>query len=303
MEEIVREFGTREKESDPSRTAELIAMRRATESMRPEGERICYDPYAVRFINPAFLRAIHENPEAARAKAAEVARTFPGLAGSILARVRFFDDFVANAAATGIRQLVILGAGYDTRAYRTPGLEGNIQVFEVDHPLTQQPKKEKIREIFGSLPAHVAYVPADLGRDSLTDGLAKAGYDRTEKTLYILEGLVMYLPPAVVDGILSFIAENSGTGSIILFDYYPLSLVNGMDQREIARNLREFSARAGEPVRFGVPDNEISPFLEGRGFCNTRNICEAEYRALYFHGSNAGRATTDLITFAIAEVP
>jgi hypothetical protein len=56
-------------------------------------------------------------------------------------------------------------------------------------------------------------------------------------------------------------------------------------------------------VRFGVPDNDISPFLEGWGFCNTRNICEAEYRALYFHGSNAGRATTDLIAFAIAEVP
>ncbi|MBP1927816.1 methyltransferase (TIGR00027 family) [Methanolinea mesophila] len=302
MEEIQREFGTRKTLTDPSKTAELVVLRRVSESLRPEEERICYDPYAVRFIDPAILAAAREHPEERKKKALEVERVFPGLAGSIVARVRYFDDFVTTVAATGIPQVVILGAGYDSRAYRIPGLAG-VRVFEVDHPLTQRIKKERVRGIFGTLPDHVAYVPADFGRDSLFDTLDAAGYTRTLPTLFILEGLTMYLSPVIVDDIFSFIVRNSGKGSVVLFDYYPLSLVDGTDTRQIAGNIREFSKGAGEPIQFGVPDGEIAGFLADRGFVEIRSVTSEEYRALYFDGKKAGRLTTDLIAFAVARVP
>jgi methyltransferase (TIGR00027 family) len=119
-----------------SKMAELIALHRVAESALPEGKRICYDPYAVHFVDPEVLEFARKNPEKTKAMREHYERLFPGLSSSIRARVRYFDDFVKAAADEGLEQLVILGAGYDTRAYRIEGLEGNanVKVFEVDHP-------------------------------------------------------------------------------------------------------------------------------------------------------------------------
>ena len=94
----------------------------------------------------------------------------------------------------GLEQLVILGAGYDSRPYRIDGLN-EIRVFEVDHPDTQAVKIEKIKEIFGSLPHHVVYIPADLASDDFVQRLLDRGYDRSRKTLFIMEGVIFYIPP------------------------------------------------------------------------------------------------------------
>lgn len=93
-----------------------------------------------------------------------------------------------------------MGAGYDTRAYRVEGLK-RIKVFEVDHPNTQNLKTEKIRKIFNSLPDHVVYVPIDLAVEDFGQKLRDAGYDQSKKTLFLMEGLLYYLPQEFVDRI------------------------------------------------------------------------------------------------------
>lgn len=288
-----------------SRLAEEVALHRVVESSLPEDVRICYDPYAVRFLGndlKRYLEFFARDPGAAQKQAEQVNRLFPGVRNSIVARVRYFDDVIAEAAGTGLGQLVILGAGYDTRAYRIAGPESGVRVFEVDHPDTQDRKKAKIREIFGKLPDHVTYVPVDFEHNDLARQLEGAGYQRSKKTLFVLEGVVYYITGSAVRATLSFIARNSGKGSSVLFDYLPESVVCGTNPQEVAGNMRARAAEYGEPFRFGVRDGSIRSFLGEQGFCRVRNVTCAELKARYFHGRNAGRELCDLFAFAAAEV-
>jgi methyltransferase (TIGR00027 family) len=280
--------------------AELIALHRVAESRKPEGERICYDPYAVHFVNPETLAFAAANPEKSRAMSEYYERLFPGLGNSIRARVRYFDDFVRTSIDEGLEQLVILGAGYDTRAYRIEGLKGKIKVFEVDHPNTQSVKIEKIKEIFGFLPDHVIYVPVDFETDNFGERLLGQGYDRSQKTLFVLEGLIMYIPPEAVDETLSFIAKNSGKGSEIIFDYYLESVVDGTCEMEVGKNISDYTHQQGEPLQFGIKEGAVEDFLAERGFSGIRNVTAEEYKKLYFHGVNKDRTVCSLLLFAHA---
>ncbi len=290
------------KRKGSSKMAELIALHRVAESALPEGIRICYDPYAVHFVDPEVLEFARKNPEKTKTMREHYERLFPGLASSIRARVRYFDDFVKASIDKGLEQLIILGAGYDTRAYRIEGLKGNVnvKVFEVDHPETQSLKKEKIAKIFGGLPDQVVYVPVDFDTESLGQKLLGNGYDRSKKTLFLMEGLVMYIPPKAVDEILSFIVNNSARGSEVLFDYFLQSVVDGTC--EAGKNMRDFAAEQGEPFLFGIEEGASEAFLMKRGFSRVQNVTSDDYKKAYFHGVNKDRAVCSLLSFVHAAV-
>ncbi len=285
----------------PSKMAELIAMHRVVESAKPEGERICYDPYAIHFVNPEIFEFARKNPEKAKAMRENYERLFPGLGNSIRARVRYFDDLVKASISEGLEQLVILGTGYDTRAYRIEGLN-KITVFEVDHPNTQIAKTEKIEKIFGRLPEHVVYVSVDFESEDLGQKLLEKGYNKSQKTLFIMEGLVMYIPPNAVDATLFFISKCSGKGSAIIFDYYPQSMVDGISESEAAKNIREFAAEQGEPLQFGIEEEMVEAYLAERDFSQILNVTSEDYKKAYFHGVNKDRSVCNLLSFAYAVV-
>ena len=284
-----------------SKTAETIAVVRMSESRKSEDERICYDPHAIRFISQAVLDFAAHNPEKYKAFVARNERLVPGASNSIVARVRYFDDVVKASINDGLEQLVILGAGYDTRAYRIEGIS-KIKVFEVDHPATQSIKIEKITEIFSSLHDHVTYVPTDLEVDKFGQRLLESGYNKSLKTLFIMEGILMYLSPEIVEEILSFIVHNSGKGSAILFDYIPLSVVEGTCELEAGQNWRKGVMEVGEPFLFGINDGEIQSFLVQRGFTKIKNTTSEDYKKAYFHGKNEDREVNSLSLFAYAVV-
>jgi methyltransferase (TIGR00027 family) len=285
----------------PSKTAEAIAMVRVGESKLPEEERICYDPHAIRFISKEVLEFASCNPDKYKAFLAQSERLVPGVRNSIIARVRYFDDDVNSSIGDGLEQLVILGAGYDTRAYRIDGLK-NVRVFEADQPATQKIKVEKIKENFGSLLNNVTYVPVDIGIDGLGQRLLESGYDRSLKTLFLMEGLLMYLPPETVDETLSFIANNSGRNSALVFDYIPQSVVDGTCELEAGRNWQKGVTDVGEPFLFGINEAGIEAFLTQRGFKNVRNVTSRDYKKAYFTGKNEGREVNSLLSFAYAVV-
>jgi len=248
VDDVISEFSGMGKKKSSSTMAGIMAMRRFSELRHPEDERICYDPYAVRFISPEMLRAAAGHPKEAKAKAEEVERLFPGLGNSIIARVRYFDDYAERSVQEGIRQLVILGAGYDTRAYRLKSVKEQARVFELDQPDTQRLKVQKISEIFGTLPCHVIYVPIDLATEDLTKKMERSGFSRTKKSLFMLEGLLMYIPPAAVDVLLGRIRQIAAPGSRIIFDYYPASVVYGSDRSAIRRKHPELLPVCGGAV-------------------------------------------------------
>lgn len=285
----------------PSKTAETIAMVRVSESRKPENERICYDPHAIHFISQEVLDFAVHNPETYKAFVARNERLVPGASNSIVARVRYFDDMVKSSISDGLEQLVILGAGYDTRAYRIEGLS-KIRVFEVDHPATQSIKIEKITEIFGSLQDHVKHVPTDFEIDEFGQRLLESGYNKSLKTLFIMEGLLMYLSPEIVEEILSFIVHNSGKGSAIIFDYIPLSVVDGTCEIEAGQNWRKGVTEVGEPFLFGIKDGEIQSFLVQRGFTKIKNMTSEDYKKAYFYGKNKDRVVNRLSSFVYAVI-
>jgi methyltransferase (TIGR00027 family) len=141
------------------------------------------------------------------------------------------DDYLGACLRAGIEQLVILGAGLDSRAYRIEGLKGQVRVFEVDHPATQAAKLAKLTKLFGALPAHVTYVPIDFDAETL-EKLFDFGYSRQHKTLFIWEGVVHYLTAEAVDQTLSFVSKHSGAGSSIIFDYVYTSALTAAHKRE-----------------------------------------------------------------------
>jgi methyltransferase (TIGR00027 family) len=286
---------------EPSKTAETIAVVRMSESRKPEDERICHDPHAIRFVSQAVLDFAAHYPDKYKAFISRNERLVPGASNSIVARVRYFDDVVKSSIGDGLEQLVILGAGYDTRAYRIEGLS-KIKVFEIDHPATQSIKIEKITEIFGSLQDHVTYVPTDLEVDEFGQRLLENGYNKSMKTLFIMEGLLMYLSPEIVEEILSFIVHNSGNGSAILFDYIPLSVVDGTCELEAGQNWQKGVTDAGEPFKFGIKEGSTESFLTQRGFTKIRNVTSKDYKRAYFYGKNEDREVNRLSSFAYAVV-
>lgn len=301
-----RTLETREIKKGSSVTAENVAFVRALESLKPEGERICYDPFAVRFLSQQYLTFL-------KMAACDPSKTpFPGLHNSLSARVRYFDDFVKKFIDEGLEQLVILGAGYDTRAYRIEGLRGKVKVFEVDHPETQSVKIEKIKDIFGSLLDHVEYVSVDFENEDFSHRLLEHGYERSLKTVFIMEGLIYYLPPKTVDEMLCFIAKNSGFGSAIIFDYvYESSIdrTNGIcgvqctacDQIALM-DAKKGMAQQGEPYKFGVKDGMLETFIVQSGFSQVCDVTTEDYKKIYFQGINEKRPVCYLSHFAHAIV-
>jgi methyltransferase (TIGR00027 family) len=276
------------KEGKESKSAVLVASFRAAESSRPEHERVCYDPFAGEFIigKNGILGMI---PVLGRIALWLFERMLPGIIGEVVVRTRYIDDYLKTCINDGIQQLVILGAGYDSRAYRIEGLKGKVKVFEVDNPATQRAKIEELKKLFESLPDHIVYVPINFGKDKLDQRLFASGYQENLKTLFIWEGVTMYLTAEAVDDTLAFVVDNSGRDSSIIFNYIHQSVVDGTSELKVARRNRNLAARHGEAFTFGIEEGTIEDFLSKRGFHQINNASPGFLERTYFIGANQGR--------------
>ena len=277
----------------PSVTAEANAAFRAAESLRPKDERVCHDQFARYFIGLRF-GIIAWSRFLVGIALWYADRVMPHAANSVVARTRYIDDYLKQCIDDGIEQLVILGAGYDSRAYRFDELRPKVRVFEVDHPNTQRVKIQKVKKIFGSLPSHVVYVGLDLDEKKLGEGLLESGYDKGKKTLFIWEGVTVYIIPEAVDETLAFVAENSGKGSCIIFDYAFQSAFDAASESGDAKKWREAYERRGEPPKFALNEDAVGDFLSKRGFYQVKSVSLESIKKTYFKGPNAKRNVTNL---------
>lgn len=268
--------------------------------MLPEDVRIFNDPYAIHFIDPTKLAWARDHPAETLAMVENIERKMPGWSNAIRGRVRYFDDVVQNAACEGFSQLVILGAGYDTRAYRIGTLKGHVRVFEIDRPATQERKTGIVKKIFRQLPGHVSFIPHDIGQGSWWPALEATGYSAAQKTLFLLEGLVMYLPRKDVEELLAGIAEHAAAGSTVLFDFVPQSLADGTSDAEGGQDIRNGTIQFGEPILSGFADSEVVPFLTSLGYSGVQVITSRAFAKMYYTGKNADRKVSGLLSLAYA---
>ncbi|MBI3943775.1 MAG: class I SAM-dependent methyltransferase [Chloroflexi bacterium] len=282
-------------EKQSSRTAEGMALLRAIEASRPEGKRICYDPIA-RSLVPSFSYAMSKLV----IDSGLYDRMAPGATAFITVRERYIDDFLKACLGEELEQVVILGAGFDTRAYRIPGIE-QTRVFEIDHPATQEVKLKKLKKVIDPLPGYITFVPVDFNTQTLGDRLQNSGYNEQGKTLFIWQGVTVYLTAEGVDSTLAFITNHSGPGSVVIFDYFYNETLRDTSRPEVKMMWR--AARVtGEGYLFGIDEGQIEPFLTQRGFRAIRNATTEDLKRLYFTGPNAGRVLPTGVAIASARV-
>ncbi len=193
-------------------------------------------------------------------------KLLPGLYEYVMARTRFFDQIFLQALENNIPQIVLLGAGYDTRAYRFKEHVQGTRIFELDAPATQRVKRECLERANIVIPQQLSFVPINFNRDNLGNVLFEAGFDKHQQTLFIWEGVTMYLTPETVSAILDFIRRNSSPGSSVAFDYVYKSVIKGTGDYYGARQVVKAVTCLGEPYRFGLAEGKIESFLAARGF-------------------------------------
>lgn len=208
-------------------------------------------------------------------------RPFPGLIETGVARIRSIDDRLSACLKEGVDQVVVLGAGYDARAYRFEALKDK-KVFEVDHPGTQAMKKEKILTVFGSWPEHVVFVPVDFEKDDLPGSLNRAGYRKELKTVFIWEAVSKYLTSRAASRLLTLVAENASPGSSIVFDYVYESIIDGSAGLSCNKKMLRYLEKKGEPFIFGLPENNPEQFLLNHGYSKATNFPAHQIKETYF---------------------
>lgn len=190
----------------------------------------------------------------------------PGTYEYMLARTKHFDMLFQQALQENVPQIVLLGAGYDTRAIRFQDAIQDIKIFELDAPSTQQKKQGYLRKANVVLPQNLSLVPINFSKEHLDTALATSGYNSSLKSLFLWEGVTYYLPEKAVKETLDCIKKHSGQGSSVAFDYFYSSFIEGRAEYYGAQEIRRSVSKFGEPFQFGIEDGSIESFLAERDF-------------------------------------
>jgi methyltransferase (TIGR00027 family) len=255
----------------PSRTALRVALRRAAHQLYDAPPLVLNDPIAVPILGSAYAEELRRTPT-------RPDRPFSvGLRAFLVARSRYAEDTLARAIKQGITQYVLLGAGLDTFAHRNP--YPHLRVFEVDHPATQQWKRDLLETGNLPAPANLTYVPVDFERDPLPQHLHSAGFDSKAPAFFAWLGVVPYLTIEGFRSTINFIAAHP-LGSGVVLDYgQPRSALPFFEQ--LAHD--SLAARvqlAGEPFRLFFTPPEIAAEL--RAFRNREDLGSDEINTRYF---------------------
>ena len=186
------------------------------------------------------------------------------IAPSPLCRAAYTEKALKTAALTGTKQYVILGAGLDTFAFREPEFLSKYKVFEVDHPMTQADKRERIARAGWTVPGNLAFVPVDFAKDSLTERLTAAGFDPSVKSFFSWLGVTYYLSAEAIGKTLSELSSLCADGSTLVFDYPDENFFDAPERR--VQNTIMMAKAGGEPMQSAFSYSELEKLLEKYGF-------------------------------------
>jgi methyltransferase (TIGR00027 family) len=268
-------------ETATSRTAEMTCISRAISSLEKDRHYRSDDYIAVRLL-PRLLGFLIRIPLFRRIISRRIAPI--GVYEYVIARTKYIDAVFKEALAEKFGQVLIFGAGFDTRALRFGNEAGDTKIFELDAPITQNAKIGQYRKRGLPIPTNVVFVPVDFDRESIASKLDAAGFDRDKRSLFILEGLLMYLQPQSVDVAFRTIRAFAGKGSEIVFDHVYASVLRHENLYYGEAEVAHAVSKAGEEWHFGIEKGEIERFLAAYdlGLIDQRNAEALE--EMYFRG-------------------
>lgn len=225
-----------------------------------------------------------------------------GAPAIVLGRARFSEELLEQAVKEGVRQYVILGAGMDTFAWRRPDLLAHLEVFEIDHPSTQNHKRQRLREVGLEEPERLHFLPLDFSLDNLTKALGRSAYDPQAPTFFSWLGVTYYLPWEAILSTWRAISEVAPPGSAVTFDYLDAA---AFDPARVSRRVQimmEIVTRVGEPMITGFAPETLAADLAAEGLQLQENLDPAAIQERFFQGRPDGYHACEHAYFAWAQV-
>ncbi len=267
---------------DPSRTAVNTAMWRAMHTLLDEEPKILTDPFARDFAGHASDEALMAAHDAHPLARLSWIRTLFAL------RNRYAEDELTQAIACGVEQYVILGAGLDSFAYRRPDLMRTLRVYEVDHPASQAWKRARVAELGLEVPAGLHYAPIDFERETLPEGLRRAGVKSGAPAVFSLLGVTQYLSLEAVQRTLCDIASFGAAGSSLVLEFIAPAASLAPDEGALVEVFAARAAGLGEPWLSYFTAGEMEQALREAGFGSVVHLGPAAAYDRYLHGRTDG---------------
>jgi methyltransferase (TIGR00027 family) len=265
------------KENRGSSTAMSVGKVRAAHQLIDDEPLILADPVVLRLVGPETIETI---------RADATLRADPRHAafrGHLVLRNRYAEDCLQEAVTRGVRQYVLLGAGYDTFAYRQPPWAENLRIFEVDHPLTQAAKRELLASSAVALPANLSFAPVNFETESLQEGLQRAGFDFGHPAFFSCLGVLVYLDEKSVAALFAF-AGSMPRGSEIVFTFSRPDSVLDSGELEIRAKINSTVNDMGEPWRSYFEPEDLQRMLLRSGFSDVSFLTPEDAGERYFRG-------------------
>lgn len=270
---------------------------KAMESFLPEKQRLFDDSLSVQFLPPV-LRFIVRQRLLRTVLQSALDRQLPGTYGGMVCRTRYLDDVVTASLSTGIRNIVIVGAGLDTRPYR---LElSAARVFELDLPAMIEAKKKRVTQALGGLPGHVTYIAIDFDSEDLGGALTRGGLDPQARLILVLEGVTQYIRKQAVESILQYVAR-APRGSEVVFTYVPKEVIDGTSKAFGA----DEGAKIGRRYHWvsGFDRAQLSGDLSRLGLDLVEDVGATDYQARYLAPLQRSLKVFEIERIARARVP
>jgi methyltransferase (TIGR00027 family) len=262
-----------------SRTAEAVALARALQQNLPPGQRILDDPYAAAFLQNPYLRFVAGSSLRSRMLSGFLDFWATGGQEFVAIRARLADEQAMEMAGLGLKQLILLGAGFDSMALRIKNSLEGITVFEADHPATQAIKRKVMLKL--GTPENLRFVAVDFERDDFVEKLLDAGFNRASLSLIVWMGVSYYLTPETMSRTLTQLSIASSTGTRLILDYILESAIDGTSHNFAAIVAARRVALVGEPWIFGLKPEEIAEYLGDFGFNLIKDYGPEELKQKY----------------------
>lgn len=266
--------------SEYSRTAEGMALLRAIEQFRPESDKILDDPHAADFLQHPIAKSIGKSRLLANIYSIWFSRFAPGAQATLVTRARLVDNIAGDLAKQGLKQIVVLGAGFDLMAVRRRYDLQDVTIFELDHPATQAIKRSTISDW---MPGNLRLIPVNFENDDFTEKLSENSFDPEAKTLVSWLGVTYYLTEPAIEKTFSLLSTFCKPGTHLVFDYLLSSVIDGTTEEKAALRHAKFVARVGEPWLWGIAPEQLPEFLSRFGFNLITDYDAVKLRNLYRH--------------------
>jgi methyltransferase (TIGR00027 family) len=278
-----------------SKTAAGAALMRAAHQVLDDAPLILDDPVSIGLVEGSGREELLARAEEFRSAVLKATRSW-----SVM-RSRFAEDCFQDAFANGVRQYVMLGAGFDTFAYRQPEWAKGFRIFEVDHPATQVVKRERLDARAIPTPPNLIFVPCDFEQEALPEVLSAASLDTGARAIFSWLGVTAYLSVEAIEATLGFVAAHPGGSSIAFTFNLPESLLGGS-----ARQHRNMSAKwaetLGERQLTMLAPREWMEILKRAGFSSVFHLTPELAQARYFAGRHDGLAAVEHSQMMLATV-